>query len=486
MSCTARLFIAAAFVLNVGAPALFAAEPAPAAAKTYTAKAEPLRIELTVGGVFECERMTEVSRIPKAWAQMKVLWAAEPGAVVKKGAPLVKLDTEDLDQKIKDIEAGDALAALALKQAEEELRLLEATTPDQLAWARRTKKVADENLDFYLKQDWPYKKQYLSLDKQWTEIWLEGIRTEFAELKKMYEADDMVEGTEELVLKRQKYALDRAVLGNERSFKFHFTWREKIEEPRQLEEQQKSAQDAALALRQAETTLPLALERKRLELQKIKYDRARAQKTLEDLKADKATMTVLAPADGIVYYGRNVCGQWPGAAAVAQKLQPGGQLVPYEAFITIVEPAGLRVRAGVAEKDLCDLHKGVAARIAPTAYPEQKLTGEVESVVIALASPQPYAVTISVRGKQDRLLPGMTCKVRLLVYEKEKAILVPAKSVFSEASDEDQRFVYVLPADGKEPVKRPVTAGRQQGEKIEIVKGIEEGDVIVLEKPENR
>ena len=74
-------------------------------------------------------------------------------------------------------------------------------------------------------------------------------------------------------------------------------------------------------------------------------------------------------------------------------------------------------------------------------------------------------------------------RVVLVVYEKEKAITVPAKAVFSEEADEDQRFVHVRTAEDK-MVKRPVTVGRQKGDRLEIVEGLTDGEVILLEKPE--
>ena len=88
-------------------------------------------------------------------------------------------------------------------------------------------------------------------------------------------------------------------------------------------------------------TLPLNLSQKRLGLAKLKHDHTRAVEKLADLRRDREAMTVHAPADGIVYYGRNDHGTWPGAAAVSSKLRKGGVIMADEVFITVVPPRPL-------------------------------------------------------------------------------------------------------------------------------------------------
>ena len=49
-------------------------------------------------------------------------------------------------------------------------------------------------------------------------------------------------------------------------------------------------------------------------------------------------MTVHAPADGFVYFGRCERGHWSAAATAAQKLHKGGSIVADEVFMTVVAP----------------------------------------------------------------------------------------------------------------------------------------------------
>ena len=82
--------------------------------------------------------------------------------------------------------------------------------------------------------------------------------------------------------------------------------------------------------------LPLNLNQKRLALAKLKHDRDKGAEKLAELRSDREAMTVHAPADGLVYYGRPERGQWTSANAAAQKLHKGGIIPPDEVFITVV------------------------------------------------------------------------------------------------------------------------------------------------------
>ncbi len=455
---------------------------APPKAKTYTVEVEPLRIDITLGGVFEAKRMAEVSRAPEAWKQMKVVWAAEPGTTVKKGDVLVKLDTEDLDRTIKDIEAGRALGDLAWKRAGEELRMLEKVTKEGLAKAKLARKRAEEDFAHFKKGVAPFRPKYAAVDAKWTDLWLETVLTEHDELKKMYEADDLVESTEGLVLKRQELRVEWEKIGHEKDTKFTIPWRTKVQFPRTMEDQKKKLRDAAIALEKATAGLTLGLEKKKLELAKLKYDRARAAEHLAKLQADRKTMTILAPAGGVVYYGKCVRGQWKSVDKAAARLREGGQLAAYNVFMTIVGKRGIFVRAGAAEQHLRDLRKGKDAQITPTGYPDGKLKGKIESITIQPGGPERYTVRFAVPGRRQ-ILPGMTCSVRLIAYQKKKAITVPAGAVFAEPDDPDSRYVYMQAVEDKEPKKRPVTVGRTKNGQLEITKGLAKGDVILLKKP---
>ncbi len=113
--------------------------PAPAtpAPPTYTVKREPFKIQFELDGVFESRTMTEIIFHPEEWMNFTVLQAVEHGARVKKGDVLVEFDSEKIDKAIADLRTDQQIAEVALKQAEDQLSVLEKTTPLDLEASQR-------------------------------------------------------------------------------------------------------------------------------------------------------------------------------------------------------------------------------------------------------------------------------------------------------------------------------------------------------------
>ncbi|WP_299190000.1 efflux RND transporter periplasmic adaptor subunit [uncultured Aquimarina sp.] len=94
-----------------------------------------------------------------------------------------------------------------------------------------------------------------------------------------------------------------------------------------------------------------------------------------------------------------------------------------------------------------------------------------------------FTVEISVPNKDGVIKPNLTAKVKINDYTSEKAILIP-QSIISENSEGDQ-YVYITAGkDAKniaEAKRTIVKTGKTQGDYIEILDGITNGDDIISE-----
>ena len=74
----------------------------------------------------------------------------------------------------------------------------------------------------------------------------------------------------------------------------------------------------------------------------------------------------------------------------------------------------------------------------------------------------------------------------MTVYEKDEAIVLPKDAVHREEDDEDIRYVWIVDPDDadKKPEKRNVEVGRSTDEDLEILSGIELGEVVSLDDEE--
>ncbi|MHB8973943.1 MAG: efflux RND transporter periplasmic adaptor subunit [Pirellulaceae bacterium] len=460
------------------------AQPAAVASGTLTIKPEPFKIEVELSGVFEADQTWPVVLRPNTWTDFTVLESVPHGKRVQKGETLVRLDMKGIDEQLQDAEQGLRLNKLALQLATTELETTKATLSMDLETTARAKKIADDDLNYFLKINRSFLEESAQFSLKSSVQSLEYAEEELKQLEKMYNADDLTEETEEIVLKRARNEVEQG--------KFYLKSTELRTKkmlgediPRQEQTLTETAQRASVALDKTRATLPVQFEKQQIELQKLTVDTKRTEDKLQELIADRKAMAVESPADGYVYYGRCTRGKWPGVDTVTSQLQEGGKLVPNNAFLTVVSPRPLHVRADVAEKDLYRLERGLQGNAVPAGYPEMKLPLTVEHVSpfpIGMGSFDGY-FRVTLDDKAKPVVPGMACKLTLLAYEKKDAIAIPATAVFENPADGEHNLVYVKSADGK-PQERKVVVGQKAEQKWEIVEGLSPGEEIMLTKPD--
>lgn len=461
------------------------AQPAEAKPQLHTVKAEMFKIDLILDGTFVAQTMTPVELKPDSWATFKVLKAVEHGTQVRKGEVLVEFESDKIQEAIADQETARQLAALSLEQAEIGLKLLEATTPIDLAMAERQKKIVQEDLARFLKIDLELSKKSAQYNLRFAEETLENQLEELKQLEKMYKADDLTEETEEIILKRQRNAVDRAKFYLELA-KNRFDETTNVFLPREIETIKVSAEVLKLALDRVKSTLPLDLEREKINLQKLKVEQKRDAERFAKLKGDLKLMKLTAPADGIVYYGKCVRGKWTGASAIADKFEPGASASP-GVLMTIVNPRPVAIRASVNQKDLQWIKTGLAGTVTPVVAPDARAAASVTRVETIPGVDGGFAaeLRVTLSDEMSAIMPGMDCKVRLIPYLKKRTLTIPAKAMKTDELDDTRHYVQLV-QDGGRTVKQQVTIGKKSGEKVEILDGLAAGDKILAEYPKDK
>jgi len=469
-----RLLCALATVMSLR---LEAAEPT-----TYTVKPVPFRLEAKLEGTFEPPQIAEIRPDMRRWTQLVVEEAVPHGTRVGKGDVLVRLDTEKLDETIRDLEIAGRLGAVALGLQERELAILEKATPLQLEVAARLRRVVREDVERYAAKEADLAVAANDKQLEAAEFSLANAEEELAQLEKMYEQDDLTEETEEIVLKRARFEAEMARFGAALTRDRHDRMTA-FDLPRRREFLANLDRASELDFEQTQGGLPVALEKQRLELEKARNDQRKAAEGLAELKAERERMPMRAPLDGIVYYGKWRLGKWTDADTAAGRLRPGGQLDARDTIMTVIGPGRLSLRAGVPEKDLARVSAGHFAKVVPKAFPEVRLMARVRGVSPVPVAAGRFDAILDLAEEHPRLAAGMEAEVRVIAESRPDAVAVPRKAVFSEPLDDDARFVYIAGGEGQEPRKRSVAAGRANDELVEITAGLAFGEEILLEKP---
>ncbi len=431
-----------------------------------------LKVELD--GVFQSVQETPLSVAPEAWSDLTVVDVVAHGTQVKKGEVLLRFDTAKLKEEIAELKKQAPLAELTLKLARQELASLEKTTPLSLETARRDKTESEQDLAYYEDVTRALRERDTKEDVRRIEQSLSYAQEELNQLEKMYQADDLTEETEEIILKRARndvaYYEWLLIQTRERSARSLNTTI-----PREHDSMRRNVEKLALAWRQAEQGLPDALRKKRLEVEAQERAAAKNTRRLADLENDLSLLTVRAPHDGVVYYGASSRGKWVTAATVERKLVPGGKLAAHEVFLTLAKPSPLRLHVTVPEAKLRHLKPGLNGHAWPSYDADAEFKTRLQSLSFVPHADNTHDAIFTVPASDPEgpaLFPGMTAKIRLDLYTAANALTAPKKAVHKDAKGH-----YVHMKDGS---RRDVTVGKANDDAYEILTGLKEGEEIKL------
>lgn len=450
---------------------------------TVEVKRQRLKVEATFDGVFEAQQMAELVLRPAEWQGLTVMHAVEHGKAVRRGDVIVALELDKIDRALADLRTELRLNELSLKQAEEELRAIEALAPIDLAAAERANKQTREDFELYKSVFRPMNVRSAEMMMKLADFRLQNAEEEMEQLEKMYKADDLTEETEKIVLKRAQMQLEVARFNRDIA-KIQFEDAMKRDIPRSDVRAEEASRRADITWQRTRVLAPVSLEKQRLEVEKLRVARTRSEERFAKLSADREQMTVRAPIDGVVYYGACDRGRW--GATLGEQLQRGAVVQPNKVFATVVQPRPLAVRINVPEKQLINARVGMKATIKPASLPEIRLDGIVDRVASVPHGSGLFdaKITLAADRSAESLMPGMTGEVKIAAYDNRDAIVVPAAAVGTDEDDDRKHFVYLI-VDGK-PKKQPIEIGRKTDKLVEVISGVTLGQQVLAETPKEK
>jgi cobalt-zinc-cadmium efflux system membrane fusion protein len=155
----------------------------------------------------------------------------------------------------------------------------------------------------------------------------------------------------------------------------------------------------------------------------------------------------------------------------------GSMADPSTTLLTIVDPRTLCVDAEVYERDLAKLRTGQEVSVAVPAYPGETFRGRIGYIGDEVkAETRTITVRTEVENAAERLKPGMYADVNLFLEEEAPALALPERAVLDNLGE---KMVFLRTAEGYLP--QAVEVGTRQGGYVEIVRGLERGDEVVVE-----
>lgn len=432
------------------------------------------RGDLVVSILQSGELTAKTSRdiLNEAYRDAKIVSVVEDGATVTNGQLLFELESSELSDRYLDQQSDVAEAEASLKLAVENLAIARLKAATDLESARLKVELAELDLKKY--EEVEYQQM---VDKAESDIMLAE-----EELKR---ARSELEGTQELFNKgySNKNDLDSDKLAVQRK---EVEVRNKkadlqilqdythVKKQKELENAEDNAK-AALERLHKSTAADLQSKEASIESKKTRLEIEKNQ--LITREEQFRNTKVYADFNGQVFYPKI---RRYGSLA---KIEEGATVQFRQSILTFPDLSAWDLKVGIPEAMIDKVSLGQEAVATLDAIPGLTLHGEVAKVSAVPDSQnwyssgvKTYTIMIDVEnGVVSQLKPGMSATVEIVTDQLRDVLYVPIQSVVSIGG---KHYVYVVKRGRKQ--LREVEIGKFNSQSIEIIRGLEEGEELLL------
>ena len=202
---------------------------------------------------------------------------------------------------------------------------------------------------------------------------------------------------------------------------------------------------------------PLTLTQENLRIQ-----REAAAEDLEEAKEQRENLIVLAPCDGVI--------------ASVEALDVGSSVTAGTTLLSILEGEDMTLTIAVDELDVVSVQEGQPVSITVDALSDLAVEGTVEKIAPVGSGESgvtTYDVKLSFDAAGTGIRAGMNATGEILVASVEDALYIPVEALMTV---NDQYCV--LTASGS---YQPVETGIMNDEYVQILSGLEAGDLVCYE-----
>lgn len=459
-------------VAAIGAYAVVKRWLAPAAVQDiqlYTVTRKSFPILLTATGELKAANSVEVRS--EVEGRATIISLVPEGTHVKQGDLLVELASDEIDEKIRDLEIKETVAAAAYEAAVKELEILKDKNQSEERKAALALDMARLSLEKYRKgeskelrkeseiavkqaeQELQRAKDYL---KDSEELFKEGFITRIER-----ERDEFEAWKAENVLERT--GVKAEVL-------------EKWTIPMELQKKESDVEEAEAELERTKKASRASEEKAIAEVNAKKDELGIVRDKLNKAREQKKKTRIVAPADGLVVYYKE---DWWDET----RIKTGTQLHERQQIIELPDTSSMKVVVRVHETQIERLKEGLTATITLEGYSGRQYPGKVIKIGTVADSAhrwmnpntKEYLTEILIEGSTSDLKPGGTAKVDVLVTQLSDVVAVPVQAVFGKGG---KYYVFVDERGNARPVE--VEVGLASSEYVEIKKGLDVGQEVRL------
>jgi RND family efflux transporter MFP subunit len=146
----------------------------------------------------------------------------------------------------------------------------------------------------------------------------------------------------------------------------------------------------------------------------------------------------------------------------------------------VVDISRLKVKASVAEKDVIRLKVGEKVEVTTDVFPNAVFTGSIFSISSKGDDGHTYPVEVVLKNSKLQLKAGMFGRVMFTPKSSGNLIVIPRESIVGSVKN---AALYVV--NNNVAKLRSVVTGKEVGTNIEILSGLQEGELVVVNGQNN-
>lgn len=170
----------------------------------------------------------------------------------------------------------------------------------------------------------------------------------------------------------------------------------------------------------------------------------------------------------------NIKASFPGVIN-KRNIEPGSFVSPGQALFEVVNVSSLKLKISVDEKNIGSIQLGQTVKVKSPVLTNQDFEGKITFIAPKADASLNFPVELEIQNNErNDLRAGMYGTAYIGDGEKTEALVVPRNAFVGSVSSNE---VFII-KDGK-AVLTTVTSGRSFGDTIEILSGLQKGDLVI-------
>jgi RND family efflux transporter MFP subunit len=196
------------------------------------------------------------------------------------------------------------------------------------------------------------------------------------------------------------------------------------------------------------------------QLDQARLNLANAKSRLQQAGINLGDATIRATIDGLIN---------------ARKIEPGSVVSPGTPLFDIVNISKLKLKVHVNEAQVAQLKVGKQVKITVSVFPDKNFTGKISFIAAKADQALNFPVEIDLGANPGNLIKAGMFGTAEFDFEQQKPVLLIPRSAFVGSVNSNEVFVV---RNNKATLVK-LTSGRVLDNQVEILDGLQEGDLVI-------